>query len=412
MRVIAGVLLLVLGGACQPNVLGKLSSGSTGDLGLGAAPRGRFDAAATAACGPAGEVSALRRAPYLQRVSSTSADVLWTGENLGAPTVRLISPDGGPPREIAAGVDRSAVLPVGQQWVARAEGLEPGATYCYEVRDRGAVLAGRAALRTAPGTDSTVRFVALGDVGSGGVDQLAVLDQLKQSEADLALITGDVGLPHGRLEDYEQNLFARYSDLMRVIPFFPTSGNHDYDTPDAVVFRQVFDLFENGGVAGRERWYSLNWGPLHVVALDTEEASAEQAAWLDADLQRNERPFVIVIQHVPAYSSGYQGPEPAVQQHFIPVYVKHRVDLVLCGHDHDYERTKPIDGVTYIVTGGGGSGTRPVGHSDFTAFSQQVAHHLYAVADRHQLRIWAIDATGRTFDTVKLQARRCVPRAQ
>ena len=53
-------------------------------------------------------------------------------------------------------------------------------------------------------------------------------------------------------------------------------------------------LPENGGHGGVERWYSYDWGDVHLVALDTDAAAATQAAWLEADLAANQLPWTIV----------------------------------------------------------------------------------------------------------------------
>jgi hypothetical protein len=79
------------------------------------------------------------------------------------------------------------------------------------------------------------------------------------------------------------------------------------------------------------------------------------------------------------------------------------VKLVLAGHEHDYERTRPVDGVTYVITGGGGKGTRPVGKGSWTAFSDAVIHFVYVTVEGDVLRLHAIDATGREFDGLELR---------
>ena len=66
------------------------------------------------------------------------------------------------------------------------------------------------------------------------------------------------------------------------------------------------------------------------------------------------------------------------------------------------ERTRSVGGVHYIVAGGGGVGTRAVGASDFTAYSEQVSHFVYGEATPKQLKLWAIDATGAEFDSLVL----------
>jgi hypothetical protein len=79
------------------------------------------------------------------------------------------------------------------------------------------------------------------------------------------------------------------------------------------------------------------------------------------------------------------------------------VQLLLAGHDHDYERMLPQNNVNYIVTGGGGIGTRSVARSSFTAFAAEVIHFVYGEATENQLVLHAIDGTGLEFDSLVIQ---------
>ena len=79
---------------------------------------------------------------------------------------------------------------------------------------------------------------------------------------------------------------------------------------------------------------------------------------------------------------------------------RHGVQLVLAGHDHNYERMIPQDGTAYVVTGGGGIGTRAVGTSSFTALSDDVIHFVYGEVTGDEMVLHAIDATGREFDSM------------
>src|SRR5690606_58462 len=110
-----------------------------------------------------------------------------------------------------------------------------------------------------------------------------------------------------------------------------------------------------------------------------------------------------VVGHRPPYSSGHHGSDLTIRNLFSPVLARHGVDLALFGHEHHYERTNCIDGVTYIITGGGGRGTRPVDTSDFTAVASQVAHFLYVEVEDRTLTVHAIDGSGQEFDNLKLE---------
>ena len=191
-------------------------------------------------------------------------------------------------------------------------------------------------------------------------------------------------------------MFAVYADLFKSIPFYPAAGNHDYHTLDAAPFRDVFNL---PGTT-EEKWYSYDWGMVHFAAIDTEADYATQAAWLDADLAASNAPWKIVYMHRPPYSSGAHGSDKALRRHLAPVLKRHGVQLVLAGHDHDYERMIPQDGTAYVVTGGGGIGTYSVGSSSFTAFSEDVIHFVYGEIGADEMVLHAIDASGREFDSV------------
>lgn len=394
---------------CSTNEMNRLASDVTGDLSNGEASRVRFDKRLVEACGqsantPAGQDAFLRQ-PYLQQVTDSSAVVMWTSEGTAPAGVRVTRPDGSLVGMAPAVADASAPLPEGSQYTATITGLAPGQIHCYAVMGEDGAWTTPTGFVTAPppAAPAPVRFVALGDLGIRGVDQWAVAAQLQTVEPDLAVVTGDVAYNDGKLSELESNFFGVYAPYLRHIPVFPASGNHDYHTDDAAAFRQVFSLFPNGGGNGVERWYSFDWGNVRFVMIDTERFLDEQAAWLDQDLASSSAEWTIVVGHRPPYSSGPHGSDLTIRSTFGPVFARHGVDLVLFGHDHHYERTIPIDGVTYIVTGGGGRGTRPVEVSDFTEVASQVAHFLYVEIEDRTLTLHAIDGSGEEFDGLKLE---------
>lgn len=394
--------------ACSPEQPQVLKADGVGDLSQGDLERKPFALRLESACGaggttPAGD-EALLRMPYLQKVSTTEAELLWTSEEADACSIRIREP-GGAAREIAAQLDEDAPTLQGRQYLAKLSGLRADSTQCYEVVCDGEVWMGPTGFRTAPPKTSTapVRFVALGDLGESTKSQNAVARRLAEVEYDFALVTGDIAYPAGSLRSFEQYFFDIYAPMLRHIPFFVASGNHDNNYGESSPFAQVFALPENGGEAGIEKWYSFDWGPVHFAVLDTERIGTTQQKWLDADLARSDAPWKLVMGHRPPYSSGQHGNDGDVQEWFVPIFEKHQVSLTFWGHDHNYERTKPIRGVTYLVTGGGGKGSRPVDVSDFTAHSDRTAHFMHFTVDGDRLSGYAVDATGQVFDTLLVQ---------
>lgn len=107
--------------------------------------------------------------------------------------------------------------------------------------------------------------------------------------------------------------------------------------------------------------------------------------------------MLIVAVHHPPYSAGYQGSSVDVRHAFAPIFADRGVQLVLSGHDHDYQRSEPIDGVTYVVTGGA-SGTRRTGEASFTAESLSWHHFVDIGVFGDRLVLRAVNTDGRVAD--------------
>ncbi len=394
------VAITAFASGCMTNTSGNVSAPPGGDT-TQLAVRGSPVEELRAACGDGATTTAgsvIARQPYLQQVTTHSAMVGWVTSAPEGEHVDVTLPDGTVVTSAVAQVDDTAMRAAGenQMW-ATIEGLEPDTIYCYAIAN-GSPLETATGFRTAPAADDAtpVRFLAFGDSGGGGSDQKALFDQMFDFPYALIVHTGDLAYDSGALSEFEANVFGIYQELFRNIPFFPAAGNHEYNTASAAPFRSVFALPGDSG----EKWYSYDWGRVHFAALDTEASYATQAAWLDEDLAASTLPWKIVYLHRPPYSSGEHGSDTSLRNALAPVLEKHHVQLVLSGHDHDYERTLPQNGVEYVVTGGGGRGTRPVGSSSFTAFSAEVIHFVYGEVLEDQLTLHAVDATGTEFDSV------------
>lgn len=401
----SSLLAVLLLSACAPNISGVVAADRIGPVLTPPAAREDPLASIRAQCGELGPTSpALTRDPYLQDVSGSAARLSWASTLPEAETVAVWAV-GESPRLVASEAEPTVYLVGASQRGVALEGLAPASLHCYEVRAAdGSVLFGPSGFRTAPVDRSApVRIVAFGDSGFGGADQRAVIAQLGTVPTDLVLHVGDVAYDSGTLPELQATYFAMYSPLLGSLPVFPAIGDHDDATDDAGPYREAFTLPTTGGEAARERWYSFDWGSVHVAVTDAiDPGNAAQAAWLEADLAAAEAAgqWRIVVASYPLYSSGFHGSYGSVRAAFEPIFRRHHVHLVLSGDDHDYERTVPIGGVTYIVTGGGGRSVRPVGTSSWTAFSMMALHFTYITVEGDEMQVRAIDATGQEFDGV------------
>src|SRR6185503_4648477 len=136
---------------------------------------------------------------------------------------------------------------------------------------------------------------------------------------DFAIHLGDIvygnssGTGAATHQGYQSWFFNVYKDWLRSHAVFPVIGNHDNATADAQAYRDVFVLPEQGASAAfpdhAERFYSFDYGPVHVVVLDTETAFLDpvrrqaQLDWLTADLQSTTQPWKVAAFHRPPFSS-------------------------------------------------------------------------------------------------------------
>jgi acid phosphatase type 7 len=149
----------------------------------------------------------------------------------------------------------------------------------------------------------------------------------------------------------------------------PSVGNHEYRTSGASGY---FQYFFGGPFGGG--YYSYNYGDWHIVVLNSMceliggcSATSPQAQWLRADLAANPRFCTLAYWHHPVFSSGQHGNDPKMAPAFQILY-DNNADLVINGHDHDYERfapqtpsgtADPARGIREIVVGTGGAQLRP-----------------------------------------------------
>lgn len=371
----------------------ELAASKTGDLTQPLATRLSPEVPLEKRCGDGHPLSnVLARSPYLQQLTDSSTIVALSAPSSKGLSVEVTTPKGAHVLTAAVTTD----TPDGPDGVATLtaalDGLSPQTTYCYAIPG----VTERAGFETASASpDAPVRFLAFGDSGDGSGEQQAVFEQMQTVPFELVLHLGDLAYESGAPSEIQANYFNVYAPMLKSFPVYAVAGNHDYATDGAQPLRQAFVLPTNGS---EERWYSFDRGPVHFVGLDTEQISADQAKWLEQDLRANQRPWTIVFGHRPPFSSGEHGGSAEFQQSFVPILERYHVDLVLSGHEHDYERFKPLGGVLYVVSGGGGRGTRPVGAGSTTAFSEAVLHFLYGEVSGTQLTLHVIDGVGREFD--------------
>ncbi len=343
---------------------------------------------------------------FLQQVGSNRAIIKW--RNTVAATT---------PNILCFGTDGKA-LPKSSMTTAKVTetdhrevlltGLQPDTEYFYSVGGAAAATPGHS-FRTAPITgrspanDGNVRMWVLGDPGTSSympnTSQVLVrngyytwVKEHGGEPADMVLMLGDNGYLDGADNQLQRGTFDIYPAMLASAGVWPTIGNHEMGSsgtstssdsesykpisggipepltaPSRMPYLNIYSLptqGEVGGVpSGTEKYYSFNYGNVHVVSLDSQITARDKAGrdamadWLKMDLGANSNDWTVVMFHHPPYSkgthdtdnagaTGIDQPEFDMREQFTPILEAYGVDVVYGGHSHVYERSFYISGHT------------------------------------------------------------------
>jgi 3',5'-cyclic AMP phosphodiesterase CpdA len=256
-------------------------------------------------------------------------------------------------------------------------------------------------VRLPPEAQPELRVALAGDVGEAGEREnetaAAMAAQSQHDPYDILMLLGDNVYPAGDPQRLQETVYEPFAPLLSTgTELFAILGNHDEGatTGDAQL--------EALGMPGR--WYAVERGDMLGIALDSNDpTNPEQLAWLERTLADSDATWKLVGLHHPPYSSGFHGSNQAVRDAFVPLFERYGVQVVFSGHEHDYQRTDPINGVVYIVTGAAAR-TRPTGIDDYTAVAWSTHHYVDLNIYPDHLLIRAIDQDGEQFDEVTIPA--------
>jgi hypothetical protein len=260
-------------------------------------------------------------------------------------------------------------------------------------------------------TPDRLVFTAIGDNGSGGRQAMAVAGQMAETYAlrpyGLVCLLGDICY-YGSITERFHDVFEEPMEplIEAGVRFELSIGNHDGDLDASGSSLEEIEA-ELALLGTPARYYTTSHGPVDFFYLDSNEPDLlgrEQLDWFDAALEASSNRWKVVCVHHPPYSSGRYGSTPGEAELLSPLLSKHAVDLVMSGHDHHYERTVPIDGTTYVVSGGGCK-TTPVTPSEISVVAQSTLEFLHVTVDGDTLVAEAIRPNGSMVDRFELRAR-------
>jgi predicted phosphodiesterase len=248
-----------------------------------------------------------------------------------------------------------------------------------------------------PNKPDSVRFVVIGDTGTGTHQQLELAQvMLRYRQAfpfEFVLMMGDNMYGGEKAVDYKQKFENIYRPLLdQKVKFYAALGNHDDSN------QRFYEYFNMEG----QEYYHFKKGNVSFYSLNSNYMDKKQVDWLNEKLATDTTAWKIAYFHHPPYSSGGKhGSDSKLRQIVEPIFVKYGVSVVFTGHEHFYERIKPQKGIYYFISGSGGKlrqGDVKEG-SPLTekAYDRDMSFMLLEINDK-QLYFQVISRTGGTVD--------------
>lgn len=266
-------------------------------------------------------------------------------------------------------------------------------------------------------TTTTTTFAVIGDYGADNDNESAVSNLVKSWNPDFVITVGDNNYESGEASTIDKNIgkyyhqyignyMGEFGDGASENMFFPSLGNHDwYSSEGANPYLNYFTL------PGNERYYDFKKGSVHFFVIDSDDhevdgisSTSVQANWLKSSLEASSSKFKIVYFHHPPFSSGEHGNSPALDWPF----KEWGADIVLCGHDHDYERLL-VNNFPYIIIGTGGRSLRAfntiLSTSKFRFSDNYGALLVKATDDNLLFSFYSIESGGTLIDEYSISKK-------
>jgi hypothetical protein len=324
------------------------------------------------------------------RNAGTEVVVSWqTVDAVANPRVMLGTPESGFGRVVAAETrtyrDTKSNIEVRVNH-ARLTDLVPDTYYVYAAVHGGAEPE-TGTVRTAPSGRKPLRFTSFGDQSTPALAKLPDgsyrtdnIGSPAAADTTLAierlaplfnLVNGDLcyaNLAHDRVRTWS-DWFANNTRSARHRPWMPAAGNHENELGNGPVgygaYQTYFAVPDSGADPElRGLWYSFTAGSVRVISLNNDDVAFQdggnfyvhgysggaQKRWLATELDAARRDpgidWVVVCMHQTAISTTDRsnGADLGIREEWLPLFDRYRVDLVVCGHEHHYERSHPLRG--------------------------------------------------------------------
>ena len=303
---------------------------------------------------------------------------------------------------------------------AEMKNLQPGSDYYYRV------------------TGDYIRQTKVADVKNGfsfmyfgeaqyskSADDYDLWQKLLQnaygraSAPSFIILGGDMvnfGQDDGEWDEFLQ----RADDIFAKVPVAAAAGNHECNEPNTYKPEMMLDIFafsQNGPAGFSEEFYSFDYGDCHIQVLNSDifeqlarkkintAALQKVNSWIKQDLKTTDKKWKVVVTHHPAYTVVDDTIAAQVMKFWEPIFSAQGADLVLCGHQHVYMRTKKMNGVTYVM-GVSGSKLYSGRKLTYAACSKEYVSNYQTVNIKGDtMSVKSLDKDGNSLDSFSLTVK-------
>ncbi|WP_170319659.1 purple acid phosphatase family protein [Polyangium spumosum] len=343
------------------------------------------------------EAASIRKGPYLQALGQTAVTIKLEIATPEPATVLVTGPSGFQASKASETQKRFHAI--------RVEGLAPATTYAYRVKI-GDAESKPVEFTTAPADNRPFKFVVYGDSRSDAASHAAVIRAIERAPADFLVHTGDM-VQDGDNEAQWQEFFQIEGDLLASRSVFVAVGNHELTAPDPTGQVNFLRYFAPTEADGRERphlYGSFRWSNTRFFLLNAMDTwTGDEKEWLRAELasaldEPGLEHRIAVLHHGPFSSGPHGGNTRLASQGIVPMLRDNKVELVVSGHDHAYERGEG-QGLKYVVSGGAGAPLyQQKRRGPETQLFESVHHFLEVAIDGPEVKILARRASGTVIE--------------
>ncbi len=321
-------------------------------------------------------LSSMLMSPYLQAVQKDSIYILVECDSPEVATVEYGPDNKYGSLQTAASISTTLAEKVTYVHKVKLKGLKPGKLYHYR-----ALQAKEASqdytFNTAVEEGVNFRFAWMADCRTGTEIHDIIAANIKKAKPRFSLYGGDL-CQNGSYDFFKNEFFLKNElALIAEVPFFNTVGNHEGNGRNTYSFTEAPE-----SASGLQKYYSFDYGDIHVLALNTElSVAAENAQYkfAKADLEACKKKWKIVITHVPAYIDGNYEEDKKLKKMTSDLFEPNKVDMVISGHSHLYQHNF-VNGIHHMIIGSAGA-PLATPKNDKPYVIKSVKEYNYAIVD-------------------------------